>query len=121
MRITVDLSRMEENAWDRLGGELWLRRTLLTAAPKREDEVDVWISERCDLAESYRVRVADAYKDYQAWCSANGEGALSQNKFTRRLCNADVLPLIEKSRFDGDRVYLGLRLKINGPVDTGII
>jgi putative DNA primase/helicase len=95
----------------------WQRQGLGTAAAIQQasdqyfDQQDVfgsWLEERCILAVMLSTRTGELYSDYQTWCIANGEAALSSSEFAEA---RNATPgLIMKTR-NGTRWIVGVGLR----------
>jgi putative DNA primase/helicase len=54
-----------------------------TAAYRAEtDVIERFFEDVCVFGPGYRVAKKDLFEAYEAWCTENGEGTLSQNMFS---------------------------------------
>lgn len=101
-------------AWCVKGCRDWRRSGLLFPDAVREatsqyraaeDVIGQWVGERCVITNESRIKSAEAYTDYESWCSKNGENKSSKKSFGQYMSNR-----FEPKQSNG-RVYLGIGLK----------
>lgn len=87
--------------WALEGLRAWHQRgldppALVTKATKDfrndSDQIGRWIEERCVLAPNLFLPSGKGYENYKRWCEHNGEESISQNKWSRRLNEKDLMP-----------------------------
>ena len=71
------------------------------------DDLSLWLDERCCLVESARSKAADLYKDYAAWLRVRGQQAPSQKRWADRMAVQDG---VTKLKSCGVMVYRGIGL-----------
>jgi putative DNA primase/helicase len=76
------------------------------------DDLSLWMDERCCLTEPARTRAADLYKDYSAWLRARGQQAPSMKLWADRMAAQEG---IRKVKSSGVMVYLGIGLMEGAP------
>lgn len=71
------------------------------------DQTGRWIGDAMVQLSNVSVTVAQAYQSYKAWCEANGETAMSQNKLGRVLLEKGI----DQSNPRNQRTWIGLGLR----------
>jgi putative DNA primase/helicase len=76
---------------------------------QRQDAFGRWLEERCILDVMLSSRPSALYSDYRAWCTANGEAAMTSPEFAE--ARDRTQGLILKTR-DGVRWVVGVGLRV---------
>lgn len=79
------------------------------------DDVAMWIEERCVVAASAKARATPLYADYLSWLKARGQHAPSMKTWADRLA---VVPGIAKRKSHGAMVYEGIGLRAEDLLDA---
>jgi len=87
-----------------------------TAAYRAEtDVIERFFEDVCVFGPGYRVGKKDLFEAYEAWCTENGEGTLSQNMFSRVLGERGVVKDFEEGKSYGIRVWKRIGLQKSDP------
>src|SRR5215208_5596581 len=87
-----------------------------TAAYRAEtDVIERFFEDVCVFGPGYRVGKKDLFEAYEAWCTENGEGTLSQNMFSRVLGERGVVKDFEEGKSYGIRVWKRIVLQKSDP------
>jgi putative DNA primase/helicase len=99
------------------GAMEWFRTGLRTATAiqqasetyfERQDTFGRWLDERCILGETLTTRPGNLFTDYQSWCAASGESAMTSPEFAEKRGRTEGL--IQKT-IDGVRWIRGVGLR----------
>ncbi len=74
---------------------------------RSEDQIAAWMDDCCDIDNAQRVRVADAYENYKAWCTKDGEFVVTKKTFCSRLNDRGY-----QTQKSGDRFLRGFALRL---------
>jgi putative DNA primase/helicase len=102
--------------WDQhgLGSAAAVERA--TSAYRAEtDIIDRFFEDACVFGPEYSVSKKDLFESYDAWCLENGEGALTQNMFTRVMGERGVVRNFEEVKVRGNRTWKGIGLQKSAP------
>jgi putative DNA primase/helicase len=87
-----------------------------TAAYRSEtDIIERFFEDVCAFRADYRVPKKDLFEAYEAWCTENGEGSLSQNMFARVIGERGVVKNFEEGKSNGIRIWKGIKLQKSDP------
>ena len=78
-----------------------------------QDLIGSFIDDRCEEWEDAEIGATWIYRTYVDWCRENGEEELNQRRFGQALTERGI----GKRKSGGSIMRLGLRLKIQGPLD----
>lgn len=81
------------------------------------DQIGRWMDERCMQVPNLFLPSGKGYEDYKKWCGENGEEAVSQNKWSRRLNDKGL----EQSPNKSNRgwFHVGLKMAKGDDNDSG--
>ncbi len=74
---------------------------------RSEDQIAAWMDDCCEIDHAQRVRVADAYENYKAWCTKDGEFVVTKKTFCSRLNDRGY-----QTQKSGDRFLRGFALRL---------
>ena len=100
------------------GGGLGTAAAVERATAKYRSETDVierFFEDVCVFGPKYSVPKKDLFEAYEAWCIENGEGALSQNMFTRVIGERGVVKNFEEGKVRGICMWKGIGLQKSAP------
>ena len=87
-----------------------------TAAYRSEtDVIERFFEDACVFGPDHRVPKKDLFDAYEAWCTENGEGTLSQNMFSRVIGERGAVKNFEEGKNNKIRIWKGIGLQKSVP------